>query len=126
MFRQQRSYDYGLRGEPQRPPMRRSVGPGVRYGEGYERRFDPQSRQLNRVTAPYNQDYVYGGRGERSPRVFNAYPGDHPGRMQDPNAYRRPYMTGGGTRTWRGSMRPQSYDYPDFGPNYGGRYPDEL
>ncbi|CAN5823338.1 hypothetical protein BH23GEM6_BH23GEM6_26710 [soil metagenome] len=126
MFRQQRSYDYGLRGEPQRPPMRRSARPGVRYGENYERRADPLARQSNRVTAPYTYDYVYGGRGAHNPRNFNAYTGDHPERMQDSSGYHRPYMTNAGTRTWRGAMPPQRYDYPDFGPDYGGRYPDEL
>ena len=46
--------------------------------------------------------------------------------MGDERWYRRPYMTIGGSRTLRGVLLPTGYDYPDYGPNYGGRYPDEL
>jgi hypothetical protein len=147
MFRYDRSYDYGLRGAPRQArssapdgrPRRPNAGfEGPRQGgyEGhyrgtpgddrYERRADPRARAGNRVTAPYTYDYVYGGRGARRPRNFNAYTGDRPDRIRDGDAYRRPYSTEGGTHTGRGSIRPYGYDVPDFGPDFGGRYPDEL
>ncbi len=147
MFRYDRSYDYGLRGAPrpstgydrdthQRRPSagfdgQQSGGYDNGYRGGfedhrYERRADPRARAANRVTAPYTYDYVYGGRGDRFPRNFNAYTGDRPDRIREADAFRRPYVTEGGTRTWRGSVRAPGYDAPDFGPAYGGRYPDEL
>ena len=126
MFRYDRNYDYGLRGDPsgRRDAYadRRARG----YPDGFERRADPQARMGNRVTARYTYDYVFGGRGERYPRNFNAYTGDYPGRMRDPDSVPLPYMTRGGTRTSRGTLRPDRYDLPDYGPDYGGRYPDEL
>ena len=54
------------------------------------------------------------------------YTGDRMDRMGDERYYRRPYLTIGGTRTLRGSSFPTGYDYPVYGPDYGGRYPDEL
>jgi hypothetical protein len=130
MFRNDRSYDYGLRGAP-RPRRRRPASfhperPDVSYGGDYERRADPARRAANRVTARYTYDYVYGGRGERYPRNFNAYTGDYSGRMREPTDFPRPYMTDGGTRTWRGYVQPYGYDTPDYGPDFGGRYRDEL
>jgi hypothetical protein len=125
MPRDHRSYDYGLRGDPYASrPARRAAPPG--YDAGFERRADPAGRSANRVTAPYTYDYVFGGRGDRYPRNFNAYTGNHPGRMRDPHAADRPYTTGSGTRTSRGMPRIDWYDRPYFGPDYGGRYPDEV
>lgn len=122
MSRYDRSYDYGLRGSPN-PHYGRHERI---YAADYERRADPEGRRANRVTAPYNYDYVFGGRGGGYPRNYNAYTGDHPGRIGDRDSYHRPYLSRGGTRTWRGTTPPQRYDVPSRGPDYGGRYDDEL
>jgi hypothetical protein len=136
MFRHDRHYDYGLRGAPpspdrrpqrfEREESRRAPRQRAGYDGEYERRADPRARMANRVTMRYTADYVYGGRGERYPINLDRYAGPGSRRINEPGAYHRPYMTEGGTRTWRGSMPPQRYDARDFGPNYGGRYPDEL
>lgn len=119
-----RNYDYGLRGARETMRGRYDRGyPGRRYYSGYDERFRPR---YNRVTARYNLDYVYGNQGDRYPRNYNFYTGDRMDRMGDERWYRYPYMTTGGTRTLRGSSYPTGYDYPSYGPNYGGRYPDEL
>lgn len=119
MSRYDRQYDFGLRGYPQTiRAMMDSRAP--RYDRGYRGGYDPrafQEQRFNtRVTARYNRDYVTGYRDDR-PIEYNLYAGDH---------MRRPYTTLGGTRTMRGSSFPAGYDYPDYGPNYGGRFPDEL
>ena len=117
-----RNYDYGLRGD--REAMRgRYGGDFQRRSLGYDERFRPRT---NRVTARYNLDYVYGNQGDRYPRNDNFGTGDRMDRIGDPRWYRRPYMTTGGTWTMRGSVDPIGYDFPTYGPNYGGRYPDEL
>lgn len=119
-----RSYDYGLRGFRETAPQRMRGGYETRgLGMGYDERSRPRT---NRVTARYNDDYVYGARGQRYDRNYNMYTGDRMQRMGDERMYRHPYLTIGGTRTQRGSSFPTGYDYPDYGPNYGGRYPDEL
>lgn len=127
MERHDRSYDYGLRGFAETAGPHGRVGPRFRRG-GYDRAYDErgQPRVGNRVTARYNLDYVYGARGPRYDRNFAMYTGDVPERMGDPRMYRRPYTTHAGTRTLRGSNFPTGYDRPDYGPDYGGRYPDEL
>lgn len=119
-----RNYDYGMRGMSDttrgrfpRPPRMRA------YDFGFDERA---TTRPNRVTARYNLDYVEGYQGERRPRNYNFYTGDRMDRMGDERWYRRPYMTIGGSRTLRGAAYPTGYDYPDYGPNYGGRYPDEL
>ena len=125
MARYDRSYDYGLRGarEAAPRPFRGGPRPRGRYDVMYDERSRPRT---NRVTARYNTDYVYGARGQRYDRNFNMYTGDRMDRMGDERMYRRHYQTIGGTRTLRGSSSPTGYDYPDYGPSYGGRYPDEL
>lgn len=124
MSRYDRAYDYGLRGRPPvpRPAFRARRGPGDE--PPHDRRI--AYRNQSRVTQPYNIDYVYGARGERYDRNYNMYTGDRPDRMGDARMYRQPYMTTGGTRTFRGADLPTGYDRPDYGPTYGGRYPDEL
>lgn len=125
-----RHYDYGLRGarETGGPPFGgRSFGPPPRrYGFEYDERGTP--RIGNRVTARYNADYVYGARGisDYDRRNYFMYTGDRPDRMGDGRYYRQPYYGRSGTRTLRGSNFPTGYDHPDYGPNYGGRYPDEM
>lgn len=122
-----RGYDYGLRGLPDAP--RPSFRTGPRQAAGYPDAGDRRLgiRPSSRVTARYNLDYVYGARGSsRYDRNFNMYTGDRPDRMGDERMYRQPYMTTGGTRTYRGSSEPTGYDQPTYGPSYGGRYPDEL
>lgn len=134
MARYDRSYDYGLRGF--RGPAPR-ISRGSEFGagrrpppSGYDRRFGyderNQARQGTRVTAPYNADYVTGARGRPYDRNYTMYTGDRLDRMGDGRMYRQPYNTIGGTRTMRGATFATGYDYPEYGPDYGGRYPDEL
>jgi hypothetical protein len=83
MFHNERRFDYGLRGAPQRsrertaplPDRRQDAEQGARTGD----------RRPDRVTDPYSHDYVYGGRGARIPRNSFAYSDDHPGRLTDRN-----------------------------------------
>lgn len=120
-----RRYDYGLRGVPAAAPPYYRSGPGgpPAYDYDMDRRLAPRT---NRISAPYNIDYVYGARGGRYDRNYSMYTGDRPDRMGDERMYRSPYTTTGGTWTYRGSSGPTGYDAPDYGPSYGGRYPDEL
>jgi hypothetical protein len=112
MARSDRRYDYGMRGydggiggrgwrnEPGRGEF--SGGPPG------ERRGEPRGP---RVTARYNIDYVFGGRGESAyPRNHNLFGGDPPGRIGDAREMRQPYTTIAGTRTFRGSPEPIRYD----------------
>ena len=125
-----RQYDFGLRGYRQttRPMMDnryRARSYDFGYRGGFEERAYPDQRLSNRVTARYNMDYVT-GYANRYDRNEYMYGGDHPERMGDGSFMRRPYMTQAGTRTMRGSSLPVGYDYLNYGPNYGGRYPDEI
>jgi lipoprotein-anchoring transpeptidase ErfK/SrfK len=64
-----------------------------------------------RVTARYNRDYVFGGRGEEAyPRNHVPYGGERPDQIVDSSRYRYPYLSIGGTRTFRGSPEPVRYD----------------
>ena len=98
-----RPYDFGLRGYRETAPRRRPL-------VGYERDYPPANRRMaqrsNRVTARYNLDYVEGNRGPEYPRNPNPYGGDREIPVGDIGLYQRPYTTIGGTRTYRGSMRP--------------------
>lgn len=118
-------YDYGMRGQWGRAGPR-DMEPGHYHrGAGYARPW-PWAPPSRHVTARYNMDYV---RPEDEPRHrFNPNPfgGDARSRMGDERSYGRPYMTRGGTWTYRGTPEPIRYDYRDFGPEYGGRYPDEI
>lgn len=123
-----RRYDYGMRGFRDAPPPRFRSGPRM-GAAGYDPLADERAapRFGNRVTRRYNLDYVYGARGARpAPRNYSMYTGDRPERMGDERMFRHPYSTISGTRTHRGANRPTGYDGPDYGPDYGGRYPDEL
>jgi hypothetical protein len=116
-------YDYGLRG-PEETIDPRFRERRIRYGaEFYDRRRRYPS--MNRITAAYNRDYVredeYGMRFNPNP-----YGGEWRGQIMGEASYRPPYITRGGTWTSRGALDPLRYDYPDYGPEYGGRYPDEL
>lgn len=130
MDRYGRNYDYGMRGYRQtagalwrgRPPRDGYDASYPRLGD--ERGFGRNDRP-NRVTARYNLDYVT-GEPRRLERNYYMYTGDRMDRMGDERYYRRPYLTIGGTRTMRGASPPIGYDYPYYGPSYGGRYPDEL
>lgn len=115
------SYHYdNVRRRP--PPENTNYASDYGYGGGYRRgwdaaptydeRSDPAGRLRNRVTQRYNRDYVVGYREDPRSRNFNMYTGDRPQRMGDPRYYRRPYMTVGGTRTYRGSSIPTGYDRP--------------
>ena len=117
-------YDYGLRGPEETIDPRFERGRRGRYGEQFEgrrHRYPP----LNRITAAYNRDYV---RDDEPQMRFNPnpYAGEWRGHIMGEQSYRRPYITRGGTWTHRGALDPIRYDYPDYGPAYGGRYPDEL
>jgi hypothetical protein len=120
-------YDYGLRG-PRDTPGSRPFRPSPSRGRG------PEGGPLHvgmrpvspRVTAPYNRDYVV-DRGPRFPRNPHPYGGEWFGQIADERAYRQPFITRGGSWTNRGTPTPPfRYDYRDFGPDYGGRYPEEL
>src|SRR5690606_29185719 len=115
-----RPYDDSRAGRGFRP---RTSGSRFGYADDFaERRRRPRT---NRVTAPYNRDYL---RPESDPPRFNPnrFAGSRRVRVDDEGAYQFPYMTVGGTWTRRGMPRPLRYDYRDYGPDYGGRYPDEL
>jgi hypothetical protein len=127
MPRYDRHYDYGLRGYPEtvRPRLRRAP----MRASGYEGGLNERGRHgslPNRVTARYNADYVRGEQGDPRPRNYSMFTGDRPERIGDERMYRMPYVTRGGTWTGRGAGFARGYDAPDYGPNYGGRYPDEL
>jgi hypothetical protein len=96
MARYDRQHDYGMRGPRELP---------------------------NRVTQRYNREYT---RDRPSPptRNFNPYGGDHPDRIGDERTYRRPYITTGGTRTFRGAPPPVPRD--GFVGNYDEDYSDYL
>lgn len=131
MPRYDRQYDFGLRGYRQTTrPMMDDRFRGPRYDHGYNRAYDerayPEHRLANRVTARYNRDYVTGYSADRYDRNYHMYTGDRPERMGDGRWMSRPYWTVGGSRTMRGASFATGYDYPIYGPNYGGRYPDEL
>jgi hypothetical protein len=116
-------YDYGLRGPWDRIPRRGNAWDGP---PDYEADSAPRRPRPNRVTARYNLDYVRPTEEERYARNPNPYAGDWYGRVGDQHAYRRPYITRGGTWTMRGASPDTRYDRPDYGPDFGGRYPDEL
>lgn len=116
-------YDYGLRGPPETTEPRYGRG-NFGYAMDFDRRTSSTPRPY-RATRPYNMDYVR-PRGERYPINHIPYGGEWRGQVGGDDMYRLPYMTQGGTRTNRGVPRPLRYDYPDYGPTYGGRYPDEL
>ncbi|HET8654276.1 MAG TPA: hypothetical protein VFL93_01995, partial [Longimicrobiaceae bacterium] len=123
MARYDRRYDYGMRGFPQtmRPRMRpRTPSYDLAYDLSRPPLF-PVNGRPDRVVAPYNLDYVVGNMGPRYPRDYNMYTGDRMDRMGDDRYMRRPYLTIGGTWTNRGSANPVGYDYPVYGPDYGGR-----
>ena len=128
MGRYDRNYDFGMRGYPQttRPLTRGRMGfpdPEREYAMG--RGMDRGVPLPNRVTERYNRDYLT-DRPSGYRRSYAMYGGDRSDRTGDPRIYRRPYITNGGSWTMRGASFPTPYDYPDYGPNYGGRYPDEL
>lgn len=125
-----RHYDFGMRGYQQTTrPLMRGAPRRNDYDRGYD--FGPPPfgwprGYSNRVTARYNMDYIMDRKGGYDQRNFNMYGGDRPGRVGGEGMYRRPYITSGGTWTMRGASFGGGYDYPNYGPNYGGRYPDEL
>jgi hypothetical protein len=129
MSRYDRSYDFGMRGYPQttRPLGRRPPG-RIRYDRYFEAPFaamDGGDVPLsNRVTARYNRDYVDGYRGYD--RGYGFPGGDRVDRTVDESYYRRPYNTIGGSRTMRGARGAQRSAPGQYGPSYGGRFPDEL
>lgn len=116
-----RYYDQQYRSGPSsRPPMPRERS---RYGNDFdERRLRPRSP---RITSAYNRDYTV---PRPPPPTFNPnrFGGDVEGRIVDMRSIRGPYITRGGTWTSRGSLNPPRYDLPYYGPDYGGRYPDEF
>ena len=128
MARSDRHYDYGLRGwrdtAPQRPPVRtryaRDVGGRGVYDDDFGHGYRPDAMP-NRVTARYNLDYVREQHPGERPINYVPYGGDRVGRIVDPGEYQRPYMTTGGSRTWRGGNRPVGWERED--PRYDVDYP---
>lgn len=112
-------YDYGLRGPRDTPsprfPRRRSS-----YAVDFEERR-AHSRILDRVTARYNLDYIRPEIDDESRRFASEWE-----RVGDVRWYRRPSFTRGGTRTMRGAPPRPPDDARRWGPEYGGRYPDEI
>jgi hypothetical protein len=128
MGRYDRHYDYGLRGfddtyragrgarltgGPIRPsdydfPYRRTFPGHYAAPEGYDFPYRA-GRGLNtpHVVARYNLDYVF-PREER-PVNYNPYGGDPDVPVGDESEFQRPYVTTGGTRTYRGS-RPVGWE----------------
>lgn len=128
MARYDRRYDFGMRGYAQttRPLARRSLR-RPRYDLYPELGYSAAGREIplpNRVTARYNRDYVDGARSYDAGYGFRG--GDRFDRTVEESYYRRPYTTIGGTRTLRGVADPRRFSPGDFGPSYGGRFPDEL
>lgn len=113
-------YDYGLRG------YRQTAGPRGGYGRGgYGGDYRNASPFPNRVTARYNLDYVRPG-PDRHPVNYAPFGGDARGRNVDATGYWRPYLTNGGTRTWRGGDLPvgweSRYRYDRGFRGYGGDF----
>jgi hypothetical protein len=79
MFHDERRFDYGLRGAPQRSGERSAPLPDRRQDS--EQNDRSGARRPSRVIDSYSHDYVYGGRGARIPRNSFAYSDDHPGRL---------------------------------------------
>lgn len=98
MPRYDRNYDYGLRGEPDRP-----LGAEGHYTRESDRRHSIRPR---RVTAAYNEDYVFGGRGSLEASRRSRYARDYDLPIESARGYRAPYLTIGGTRTYRGTSEP--------------------
>jgi hypothetical protein len=115
---EERHYDYGLRGLRDATARRFTGGArraqpaedrlGGGFNGGFDRRAEPRTL---RVTARYNREYVYGGRGEDNyPRNHEMFTGERPEQIGDYRYYRRPYTTIAGTRTFRGAPEPMGYD----------------
>ncbi len=133
MARYDRHFDYGLRGMRETAPRGfvrarhpRDAGPwmggGFRYDYDYGYRPHPLP---NRVTARYNLDYVREQHPGERPVNYVPFGGDRIGRVGDMREYQRPYLTEGGTRTWRGGDRPLDWDHrggydTDYPPYRGG------
>jgi len=107
MARYDRHYDYGLRGYDQTVRQHRDAGPrGMGHGYDYGYRGAFPIRRPNRVTERYNRDYTYDRPYRGTRRNYASFGGDFDGRIVDSSEYLHPYMTIGGSRTSRGSVRP--------------------
>jgi hypothetical protein len=112
MFQDERRFDYGLRGAPQRSGERTAPLPDRRQES--EQNTRSGDRRPSRVLDPYSPDYVYGGRGARIPRNSFAYSDDHPGRLT-PSNHEQEY-TG----------RPVRYEGPRSRAETGRRHSSDL
>lgn len=115
-------YDYGLRGAPY-ASIRRDEPRGRDYDSDLRRRrydaaFQGRYGRIPRVTAAYNRDYVR-EEGPPYPTNHHRYGGFWRGQIGGEGAYRQPYMTRGGTWTYRGADPRPPYDYRDYGAGYG-------
>lgn len=124
-----RRYDFGMRGyrETTRPLGRRRFYPPG-YDTFYLDSYSEIGQEIplpNRITRRYNREYV-DDRLNRRRRYSYGFGGDRLDRMVDEDYYRPPYSTIGGTRTRRGVRPPPPFDPGRYGPDYGGRFPDEL
>lgn len=127
MARDERRYDFGLRGYPQaaaplvrRPRRRMRFDPFSAEWYAASERGVPRSP---RVTQRYNREYVDDRYNERRAGGWSEARYD---RIVGQDGYGAPYRTVGGTRTGRGMIRPGRPGPGAYGPSYGGRYPDEL
>jgi hypothetical protein len=118
-----RGYDAGFGGARSGAmPPRGGYDRGFRGGPGYDRQagmrggYDGRNGMRgagswlpNRVTARYNMDYVH-PQGERRPLNYTSFGGDVEGRVVDSREYSGPYLTSGGSMTWRGGSRPVGWE----------------
>jgi len=132
-------YDYGWRGYRETARPRRRPGrpwhlqPGSedpRDGWGWSDRAPADDyrgdwRPANRVTARYNRDYVH-PRDDGYGVNYNPYAGDARWRMDDFTAYERPYITKGGSYTYRGGRSMGWERRDDRGPGLYRRGPDRY
>ena len=103
-------YDFGLRGYRQTAPGRAPVR--VRHpgeGGGYDRGYYGRPPFPNRVTQRYNREYVH-PQPNRLETNHAPFGGDFDQRIVDATGDWRPYVTQGGSRTWRGGGLPMGWE----------------
>lgn len=82
----------------------------------YDRNFDyglrgaRETLRPRRVTARYNLDYVRDSAGESRPLNYTPYGGSLEAPVGGVEEYTMPYMTRGGTRTYRGGSQPIGWE----------------
>jgi hypothetical protein len=111
MFHNERRFDYGLRGAPDRSRERTAPLPDRR--QAIEQHPRSGASRPVRVSDPDSHDYVYGGRGARIPRNSFAYSDDHPGRLTDQHPERE-YPAWSGSQEVHPSAEPRVRNTSDL------------